>query len=110
MPFAIAGDLSEKMNRMVPVVRPRSDQAHLAAQNIDCLRKLIQTCRSQKSTKTSNSGHLDTVLRMASNLINRHHRAELDHGEGFAILTHSLLPEKEWPTVQDGVQSKKKQP
>src|SRR5262245_44040537 len=55
LPLEVARDLSSKDLDEVRPFRSRPCQAHLAAQYIDELRKLVQSCQSQNSTQPGHS-------------------------------------------------------
>jgi len=94
---------SQFMQNFVPLdkvwpFRPGSDQAHISLQNVEQLRKLIQSCCAQDLPDFSNTRILsagqdgaDFLLRIVD------HRSEFVQGKELAVFADSLLLVKDRP-------------
>lgn len=74
--------------------RPRTDEAHVAAQHVEQARQLIQAGRPQHAPERRQS-HI--IRQRVSSPIDRiEHRPELDHLEGLTMQSRAHLPEEHW--------------
>jgi hypothetical protein len=100
VPVAVEGQL-----RLVPSgqrhgFRAGSDPAHLAAQDVDHLWQLVDPGAAQEAADASHAIVAVAGDRFRSEVVHgagMGHRAELDHDEWLAAITHPLLPEQDRP-------------
>ena len=73
-------------------LRPRADQAHVPAQDVEQLRQLVQTCASQEPADLRHARVIPAGQNRAHSFFRvLDHRSELVQGEESAILTDPLL-------------------
>jgi hypothetical protein len=82
--------------------RPRTDEAHLAAKDVDELRQLVETGPADEPGEPGNrraGRHLNaaaSVRPTATGRVAHLHRPELQDREGHAVATRSDLAEDDW--------------
>src|SRR4029078_4855584 len=90
---AVVGNLFHEDFLVAHRVRPRSDQVHLATENVYELRQLVDT---ESPEKTAESGDAIKVSRHPLRPVHfrRMHRPELDQAEGLSVLAGAILEEQ----------------
>jgi len=89
---------------MLVIVRARPDQAHLAFQDIQDLRKLVYARLSQEPSQSGDPVLLDRVVTGPRDFCNLSHGAELDRQEGLTIAAHAFLDKEQVAPVQKRIE------
>ena len=96
----VAGDLRLVIGHDARPLGARADDAHFAAEDVEYLRQLVE---SDKTEKPPHAGHTRVVVarvRIVLRFANTH-GAELEQGELLFAAPDALLPEKDGETAVD---------
>src|ERR1700735_2131488 len=98
MPIVISRYIIQKFLHEVRALGPRAYNAHVAFENIDKLRQLIQACLSQKRTHSGSSRIiLGGPVGIAFRALADFHGPELQHMEKLAVKSYAILRKKHRP-------------
>jgi hypothetical protein len=102
VPLAIAGNLATEDPSMRKVIWPRSDQAHVAAQDIQDLGQLVETAFAKQTTNRSYAVEFQMIIGSPAGS-RPPHASKFDHGEGAALSAHADLHKKQGPWIKPGI-------
>jgi len=104
VPLPVARHLFEVGHRVFKIVRTRPDKAHLAPQDVDDLRQLVQTRAADHAAQPGDPQMFDRVKGSARDRVARDHATELEGAERHAILAHAALDVEERAPVEKRIQ------